>query len=90
MDSERYHQNRERVYDIYNIPVRERGHKYTMHHIVYRSDIGKLVPRSFDVDAESNLYPLKKDIHDELHRRVDLPEDRKCPDLIRRRKHYYR
>jgi hypothetical protein len=78
--------NRERVFEIYGIPKKERGTRYTMHHIVYRSDVGKLVPSTFRVNELSNLYPLERQVHEELHRRVDLPGDKKCPDLKRRRR----
>ena len=77
MKNERYKRNRERVYDIYGIPKKDRGTKYNMHHIVFRSDLGKLVSEDFDLDCKSNLYPLRKDVHQELHNKVEKYGKRK-------------
>jgi len=69
-ERERYKRNRKRVYDIYSIPKKERGTKYNMHHIVFKSDLDKLVSEDFDLDCKSNLYPLTKEEHQELHNKV--------------------
>ena len=70
-ERERYKRNRKRVYDIYSIPKKERGTKYNMHHIVFKSDLDKLVSEDFDLDCKSNLYPLTKEEHQKLHERVE-------------------
>jgi len=69
--SERYHHNCQIVYDIYGIPPKERGTRYNIHHNIFRSDVGNLVPRNFDIDNIANLTPLKvREEHDPLHRYI--------------------
>lgn len=69
-----YIDNKERVYDIYNIPIKERGTVYNIHHLVNRHDLGVLVPLDFHIDEKSNLIPLKIRTHEELHLKQDLLE----------------
>jgi len=57
-----YKQNRDRVYDIYGIPPKERNRKYNMHHVVMRSEGGG--------DDKANLCPLLRQTHQKLHLRI--------------------
>lgn len=87
MSKERYLQNRARVYEIYGIPIKDRGTRCDMHHIVNKKDLGVLVPRDFDIDAKSNLYPLCKEVHAELTVHTDQL-DQYCD--FRPRVHHHR
>jgi hypothetical protein len=71
---ERYHRNCQIVYDIYGIPKKERGTVYNIHHQIFRHDLGDLVPITFDIDNISNLYPLRRDVHEKLHLKVERDE----------------
>ena len=66
-----YERNKDRVYEIYGISKQERK-KYSVHHIVFKSD-PNLHPEfaDFDVNKISNLCPLKKWTHRNLHDKVD-------------------
>lgn len=65
-----YKKNRERVYEIYEIDINDKT--YNCHHIVSREDYRKgLVPPDFDINALSNLYPMKITEHNDLHKRID-------------------
>jgi len=74
MKNERYRKNRERVYSIYRIPKKDRGTKYNIHHIVQRADKKNGNFDWYDIDGKGNLYPLKKEVHKELHRRIEEME----------------
>lgn len=67
-----YLKNCEKVYDIYGIPKRDRGGRYTMHHIVLKSDYKYgLVTDDGKRDNPENLYPLLAGTHDNLHRKLE-------------------
>jgi len=68
MGKERYKRNKKRVFEIYGIDPKDR--RFSCHHIVFRSDRGRIVSKDFDVNQPSNLYPLPKEIHRKLHERV--------------------
>jgi hypothetical protein len=70
MKEREYKQNRDEVYDLYGITKKDR-HKYSMHHIIFRSDIKNGDWEGFRVDKKANLYPLLKEEHKELHKRVE-------------------
>jgi len=61
-ERERYKRNRERVYEIYKIPKKDRGTKYNIHHIVQRADKKNGNFDWYDIDGKGNLYPLKKEV----------------------------
>jgi len=79
---ERYKQNRKRVFEIMGIDNNDP--RYNCHHIIERSDYGTKKQKAFwdasvpsgkfDIDGKSNLFPLKKEVHAELHRRLDAME----------------
>jgi len=71
-----YYANKYRVFEIYGIS-RNESRKYTMHHIIFRSDIENYPEcfKNFDLDKKSNLYPLRKVVHQKLHNRVDRMEN---------------
>ena len=65
-----YQIKKDRVYEIYGIPKWERK-KYSVHHIVFKSDPRNHPEfRNFDVNKISNLCPLLKEDHKELHEKV--------------------
>lgn len=70
-ENKRYKENRERVYDIYGIPKKERGTKYNMHHIVFREQF-KDGFNWYDMNCKGNLYPLTKTEHLRLHQKIAL------------------
>ena len=84
---ERYKENSKRVREIYGIEAHDK--RYNIHHIIQKSDYkhnkefwDTSVPSGrFDLDAVSNLAPLKKEVHAELHRRID-----KIEPSVRRKK----
>lgn len=65
-----FKENVERVYEIYGIPTRLRR-RYSIHHIVFKSD--KKYPwfKNFDINQKSNLCPLTREEHRRLHRLVE-------------------
>ena len=69
-EKDKYLQNKAEVYRIYGISLRNKN--YNCHHIIFRSDVGILVPSDYDVNAVSNLIPLRKETHQRLHDRVEL------------------
>ncbi len=81
-NKERYKQNRKRVFEIMGIDNNDR--RYNCHHIIERSDYGTKKQKAFwdasvpsgkfDIDGKGNLFPLKIEVHAELHRRIDLPQ----------------
>jgi len=70
-----YEANKYRVYEIYGIPPSER-HKYSMHHIWFKSDGPHWYYGDKFIDRKSNLYPLKKTAHSKLHLRVERMENK--------------
>jgi len=72
MSKESIKRNYARVYEIYGIEPNDR--RYNIHHIVYKRDCKSGLMKNFDVNQISNLCPLKKEDHADLHRRVDLIE----------------
>lgn len=70
MDKEReiYLKARNRVFTIYGLNPDDK--RYNCHHIVQRSDLGTLVSLDFEVNALSNLIPMKIREHKELHERI--------------------
>lgn len=55
-----YIKNRERVYTIYGIDKDKRSNTWNVHHIRWRSNGGS--------DEKSNLFPVPKSIHRQLHK----------------------
>ena len=72
-----YKNNRERVYDIYGIPKKQRSRSYDVHHIVFQSDTKNRVFKNFNIDGKANLYPLPKKVHQELHTKINKMRDEK-------------
>ena len=72
MSKESIKRNYARVYEIYGIEPNDR--RYNIHHIVFKRDCKSGLMKNFDVNQLSNLIPLRKEQHAELHRRVDLIE----------------
>jgi len=72
VNKERYHRNKKIVFELYGISPQDKN--YNCHHIVMRHDLGDLVPLTFDIDNISNLYPLRRDLHEQLHLRVEHDE----------------
>ena len=66
-NKEQYRENKNRIFEIYGISQKER-HKYSVHHIWFRSDGQHWWLRS--LDDPSNLFPLKKEEHKRLHERI--------------------
>ena len=62
-DSEK---NRDRLYEIYEIPEVERK-EYTIHHIVFKADRHKAEFQGYNIDQISNLCPLPLKEHRRLH-----------------------
>ena len=97
-DKDRYKENSLRVREIYGIGATDR--RFNIHHIIQKSDYGtkkqkkfwdSSVPSGrFDIDAVSNLFPLKVEVHADLHRRLDgldpLPEKKPKRLPIKRRR----
>jgi len=87
---ERFHKNRTRVFEIMGIDPQDK--RYNAHHIIERSDYkhnkkfwDASVPSGhFDIDGKGNLFPLKVEVHAELHRRIDPPQT--SPKRKRRKK----
>jgi len=69
-EKEIYLQNRNRVFEIYGINPNNKN--YNCHHIICKHDRGDLVPLDYDIDQVSNLIPIKKTDHEELHHRLDF------------------
>jgi len=68
-----YLNNCQRVYDIYNIPKKDRGTKYTVHHCLMKSDYKfGLISNDGKRDNLENLYPLPAEQHNQLHRKLEL------------------
>lgn len=68
-----YSENRQRVFEIYGINPNDCN--YNCHHIISKSDIKKnLVIPDFDLDCKSNLYPIERIKHHELHRKIEKLE----------------
>ena len=88
----KYKENSLRVREIYGIDAHDK--RYNIHHNIQKSDyrskkqkefLNASVPSGrFDLDAISNLTPLKIEVHADLHRRLELLEGTISP--IRRRK----
>lgn len=70
MDKEKeiYLKARSRVFEIYGLDPNDK--RYNCHHICQRSDIGTLLPLDFEVNALSNLIPMKTHEHKQLHERI--------------------
>ena len=93
---EKYKENRTTVFKIMGIDPDDR--RYNCHHIIERSDYGRKkdkvfwddsVPSGrFDIDGISNLFPLKVEVHAELHRRLDGLEGtlEEHSEIIRRKR----
>ena len=60
MSKEQYKENRTRVFEIMNLDPKDR--RYNCHHEQFRSEGGS--------DDISNLFPLKVEDHDKLHKRI--------------------
>lgn len=60
MSREEYRENRERVYEIYGIDIRDR--RYNCHHIIPRHEGGG--------DDKANLIPLDKRDHEWIHEQI--------------------
>lgn len=88
MSKEEYFRNCDRVYDIYGIPKRERGSKYTIHHCVMKSDYKYgLVANDGKRDNVENLYPLPAEQHNQLHRKLEnMGEDWNGGRQLKRRR----
>ena len=73
-----YKENRKRVYQIYNIDIDDKS--YNCHHIITRQDfkIG-LVSSDYDINAVSNLIPMKLRDHNKLHRDLYFTEKNSLP-----------
>jgi hypothetical protein len=76
MSKEEYKQNRERVYEIYEVDIHDR--RYNCHHIIGRHeyqtnkrfwDDGS-ANGEFDVDGKGNLIPLRKEDHERIHEQL--------------------
>jgi len=86
---DRYKENRARVFEIQGIDPLDR--RYNCHHIIEKSDYKTRKQREFwdasvptarfDINAKGNLFPLKIEVHADLHRRLD-----ELPSAIIRRK----
>jgi len=72
MSKESIKANYKRVYEIYGIDPKDK--RYNIHHIVFKRDCKKGLMKNFEVNKISNLIPLRRGEHAELHRRVDLME----------------
>ena len=84
MSKESIKANYQRVYEIYGIDPNDK--RYNIHHIVFKRDVKKGLMKDFDVNQRSNLIPLKKEIHNSLHKRVDEMEHYHHNDMPKRRK----
>ena len=74
-----YRKNRERVFDIYAIDLN--NPEYDCHHIVTREDVKTgLVSKDFNLNAISNLYPIKVLDHKQINKRLYLLE-KKTPEV---------
>ena len=67
---ERNHAFKERIYEIYGIPKEQRK-DYTIHHIWFKSDTPHWYYGKRSDCTLSNLYPLPKTVHEELHKKVN-------------------
>ncbi len=72
----RYKSNRERVLRLYGYDgaFKEGQGNVSVHHIVQRSDL-KNDPdlwQDFDVDALSNLVPVRRSVHNRTHHLIEL------------------
>jgi hypothetical protein len=61
----KYKENRNRVREIYGISPKDRS--VNTHHILFKSEGGS--------DDKSNLYPMKVEDHEALHRRIQQLEE---------------
>ena len=65
-----YQIKKDRVYEIYGIDRKDRK-KYSIHHIVFKSDPKNHSEfRNFDVNRISNLCPLLREDHKDLHNKI--------------------
>jgi len=64
-NKETYNSNKDRVYEIYGIPPKEKK-KFSIHHIIFRREGG--------TNEKSNLCPLPIEQHRALHIKVDEEE----------------
>ena len=71
MSKERYQKNRERVYEIYGIDIKDRN--YNCHHIVFKEDVRRGHVDT-NVDDKGNLIPMRKDEHARLHEKINKNE----------------
>lgn len=83
-----YLHNCEIVYNIYNIPKKDRGTRVNIHHILLKSDYKYgLIPNDGKRDDISNLYPLPIEEHNQLHRRLEnMGEDWNGGKPLKRRR----
>lgn len=82
---ETYKENCRRVREIYGIGVNDSS--VNVHHIIQRSDKKKHPElwRDYNINQKSNLIPLKREIHQQVH---DLINAMEPPDQPKhRRKH---
>jgi hypothetical protein len=80
---ETYSANKDRVYEIYGIPPKEKK-KFSIHHIIFRREGG--------TNEKSNLCPLPIEQHRQLHMKVDQEEGSIWTRIIykhRRPKHHH-
>lgn len=78
MGKESYKLNSLRVREIYGVAPND--HRYNIHHIIFRSDVDNRPElfKGFDVDQVSNLCPLLRHQHEQLHEGLkSLPKERK-------------
>lgn len=73
MNKESIKANYKRVYEIYGIDPHDP--RYNIHHMVFKRDVKSGLMKDFDVNKISNLIPLLKEDHAQLHKKVDLMEN---------------
>jgi len=59
MSKEKYSENRDRVYDIYEVDEKLRSRSWNMHHQQFKSQGG--------TDDVENLFPMPVRLHNRLH-----------------------
>jgi hypothetical protein len=70
------HRDRQEVFKQCNIDYQKRKTTHNVHHIFFKADKrNNLLPKSFDVNARSNLIPLPIEVHNALHKLVEETPD---------------
>jgi hypothetical protein len=92
MGSQEYRENRQKVAEIYGGAIDNKTAKHpNTHHIVTRSDVKRHpdIFKDLDVDSPSNLVPITRPLHREIHARLAEIEREENPPKTRlhKRKH---